>query len=666
MADQLTQVLGIVAMSNKGEYNPQTNYEKLNVVTYNGSSYCAKQNCKGKLPTDQDYWQLLAEKGETGATGPQGPLPVKGVDYYTSEDRAEFSTEISQDVHNEVSEQVGNLVSATPIAVNSVSEMTNTSRIYVNVSDGKWYYYNGSNWTPGGIYQETAIDYDNTFSVADKPVESLIIGKNLNGLLNVYETFDYDKETNGSLQIHINLNRFEVLRLTNTNADPTCKSTISLRKGVSNLDGDMILDTYTGDYSILVYLPIPFYRIQFWSDKPNSHLKIEKVKLNFNELTNEFLKDTILSYNIKENIFNYKETASQQKQFTSLLSVKKGELLYIKGKNIEDNMSILFQQNINDNYTTISRIYSNITGEGIDTYFYADNDYDRIYVTFYNSNNTSTEYSLTIDKYKTKRGKTIACFGDSITSDQVSGIGTLVGNKIGANIINNFAVGYATCTDWHIGETNTTTINLEEPANAKTNDNVLSNQVRRCLQRTTPLGQQIVWNYFNNSYSIDTSYGTGLGHTDEIPDIIYIAIGINDGDDAQTPYNTDDLDEVLGQNYTQLTRNSMASALKWAIETLRLAYPNAQIFVATPLQTQRTSGHTGTTAYMYKRDVIKAICESESCSLIDTTVKSGVSKYVIQKNNRSGETSNDLHPNSALSYKIADFVANEIKNQYFI
>ena len=36
--------------------------------------------------------------------------------------------------------------------------MVDNTKIYVNTTDGKWYYYNGTQWTIGGTYQSTGID----------------------------------------------------------------------------------------------------------------------------------------------------------------------------------------------------------------------------------------------------------------------------------------------------------------------------------------------------------------------------------------------------------------------------------------------------------------------------------------------------------------------------
>ena len=59
------QILGKVVITNKGEYNPSTVYEILDVVSYQGSSYISKVYDNNSLPTEDSKWQLLAQKGDT-------------------------------------------------------------------------------------------------------------------------------------------------------------------------------------------------------------------------------------------------------------------------------------------------------------------------------------------------------------------------------------------------------------------------------------------------------------------------------------------------------------------------------------------------------------------------------------------------------------------------
>ena len=54
-----TNVIGTVAMVPKGEYDEETNYDVLNTVLYNDSTYMAIQPSTGVSPTDTDYWQLI-------------------------------------------------------------------------------------------------------------------------------------------------------------------------------------------------------------------------------------------------------------------------------------------------------------------------------------------------------------------------------------------------------------------------------------------------------------------------------------------------------------------------------------------------------------------------------------------------------------------------------
>lgn len=53
--------------------------------------------------------------------------------------------------------EIQSLASGSPLVASSVSGMTDTTRIYVNTSDGNWYYYDGSAWVIGGVYQAAEI-----------------------------------------------------------------------------------------------------------------------------------------------------------------------------------------------------------------------------------------------------------------------------------------------------------------------------------------------------------------------------------------------------------------------------------------------------------------------------------------------------------------------------
>lgn len=53
--------------------------------------------------------------------------------------------------------QVDGLASGSPLVASSTSGMTDTSRIYVNTTDGHWYYYDGTSWVDGGLYQSSGV-----------------------------------------------------------------------------------------------------------------------------------------------------------------------------------------------------------------------------------------------------------------------------------------------------------------------------------------------------------------------------------------------------------------------------------------------------------------------------------------------------------------------------
>lgn len=249
------------------------------------------------------------------------------------------------------------------------------------------------------------------------------------------------------------------------------------------------------------------------------------------------------------------------------------------------------------------------------------------------------------------RSLCFCCLGDSITSDQVTGIGTVVARKLGAAQLLNAACGYATCTDWHDGDVNVTPITLAEPPNTNTADNVLSNQVRRVLQAITPAGEVIRWMVDGVEYALDPAVGVGTGALPR-PDIIYIAISTNDGNH---PFNTvaDDFAAVAQQPYAALTRGSLASALCWALRTLQSACPKAQIFVATPLQTYTDMPHMSHESGLLKRRLVMDVCHLCGVQCIDSFMESGFDSIVARDHG-------EVHPDEEWKERIAAFVAHEI------
>lgn len=78
----------------------------------------------------------------------------------------------------------------SPNIATTVSQMTDKTRTYVYHGEesgyikDNWYYWdaNTSAWTSGGKYNSAAVDTDKTLTVADKPADSAVVGKEIGSL----------------------------------------------------------------------------------------------------------------------------------------------------------------------------------------------------------------------------------------------------------------------------------------------------------------------------------------------------------------------------------------------------------------------------------------------------------------------------------------------------
>lgn len=70
----------------------------------------------------------------------------------------------------------------SPLTAALASDMTDKTRVYVytgsevSYTAGHWYYWNGSAWTDGGVYNSTAVQTDKTLSLMDVPADGKAVG----------------------------------------------------------------------------------------------------------------------------------------------------------------------------------------------------------------------------------------------------------------------------------------------------------------------------------------------------------------------------------------------------------------------------------------------------------------------------------------------------------
>lgn len=76
----------------------------------------------------------------------------------------------------------------SPLVASTVAGMIDHSRVYVYTGSetgytaGNWYYWNGSAWTSGGVYNAVAVSTDTTLSIAGKAADAKATGDAVNEL----------------------------------------------------------------------------------------------------------------------------------------------------------------------------------------------------------------------------------------------------------------------------------------------------------------------------------------------------------------------------------------------------------------------------------------------------------------------------------------------------
>ena len=93
---------------------------------------------------------------------------------------------------SDLTNKLNSTYNQTPIPVDNISKMVDTSRSYLLTTDGKWYYYNGTNWVAGGLYQAAGI--------ADNSIYEYQLNNSVLSRKNSEQPFTYDSISHGLIK----------------------------------------------------------------------------------------------------------------------------------------------------------------------------------------------------------------------------------------------------------------------------------------------------------------------------------------------------------------------------------------------------------------------------------------------------------------------------------
>jgi len=95
-----------------------------------------------------------------------------------AETESDIISALLVEVRNKVNQLVGG---ATPLPVSSISEMVDTTKVYILTTDKNWYLYNGSAWVSGGVYG-AGVQIDSTLSQSGQAADAKKTGDAITNL----------------------------------------------------------------------------------------------------------------------------------------------------------------------------------------------------------------------------------------------------------------------------------------------------------------------------------------------------------------------------------------------------------------------------------------------------------------------------------------------------
>lgn len=117
---------------------------------------------------------------------------------------------------NVVGDEIATIRAAvgSPLKASTVAQMTDTNKIYVYVgsesgyTNGNWYYWNGSAWTSGGVYNSVAVVTDPTLTLSGVPADAKATGDEITSLKSEINEIVNDSFIDESVTLNVGYARY--------------------------------------------------------------------------------------------------------------------------------------------------------------------------------------------------------------------------------------------------------------------------------------------------------------------------------------------------------------------------------------------------------------------------------------------------------------------------
>ena len=592
---------------------------------------------------------------------------------------------------NSMQTQINSVTNYNPLVASSVSDMTDTTKIYVNTSDGHWYWYDGDSWEDGGVYQGIEIPNDSispiktTFmkSISLIPDDNWISGKILNYTSGNEQNFPngsysktYVEIPTGKTKIiyeapigkglHVYFYDDDYTFIESISVDVTTFGAIS--EGAKYFRIGFAQSPTRQENAIILYLEdylngLNIYENAYIKDKYNSlnskNIIYNQEKLNIlpypynssitiptiegNEIKYSFVRSNAnqtfigfaLNWNIKANDTLKVEIIGDTKPNPSsfgLYATPPNSLQV----NLSDAVAIFNCSNYKGSITLTSEIINALYNNTMYITYKLEPTTETITYDYKIKVTINDDYYYFVDLLDSIKNQTPHTYKAMYLGDSITALAgdrawwTYFNSMLNIDDYQNVAVAGAHLTDYN------DTVYDGNPVYGGPDDNhnnVLGNQVQKII---------------NNQATYIT------------PDIIMIAIGTNAGinttlNDAYNEYYNNDGSIKLLAN---VNRQTSAGAFRYCNEKLHELYPNAMIVWCTPIQAVNTTRNVKNVIAW--GDNLKLLCSIGSNYCIDTE-KCGICGI----NEISGANGEDLidglHPNSHGAKKMGTFNACEFK-----